>query len=150
LRLKSVALCSVLLTALVFSWGCGKKAPPFAPKANETVPLRVAGLEATEQGGRIVLSGMVALLRDRHEKQPVSRSCRVYHVWYPADNPPCEGCPISFTTYGEVTPHISGDGRFQCDTGVKAIPGMHYFMVRLVDSGDLAGAPSDRAKLLIQ
>ncbi len=150
MKLRDLVLYAVFLSMFILPGGCGKKAPPFLPKAKETFPLQVEGLEAREQQGELSLSGTVILPRDRRGKAPVPQSCRVYHVRYAADNPPCDGCPISFATYKEMKPHIAGDGRFQCDTGLKKVPGMYYFMVRLVDPGGLAGPPSNTATLLVK
>lgn len=150
MRLNRFIMCIVLLGAFTLPAGCGKKAPPFLPKPGEAFSLQVEGLKAVTAGDQIRLTGRVVVSRSHRWKQADVVACRVFHVRYPLDSPPCEGCPISFTAYKEVRPDLSGNGRFLCATTVKKKPGIHYFMVQLVGPGGTVGTASNRAKLIVE
>ncbi len=149
MRLKHVVMSAVLLGALIFPGGCGKKAPPFVPKAKGGFSLQVEKLQAREQGGEVRFTGEVVRPRGQVGKLTALESCRVYHVRYSLESPPCEGCPISFTAWEETKAHVSGDGQFSCTTEVK-LPGIHYFVLRLIGPDGAVGPPSNRVKLLVK
>jgi len=146
LNMKHLAAGAIVLTALSILWGCGKKAPPFLPQ--NVFSLRVEGLKALRQGDQIRLTGSVALPEGRQGNLSGVESSRVYHISYPLESPPCDGCPIPFSIYEEIKPDISGQGQFHCLIGLKRTPGIHYFMVRLVDRNGMVGPPSENTKLV--
>jgi hypothetical protein len=144
-----MVMSAVLVSAFSLSGGCGKKAPPFVPKAKGGFALQVEKLQAGKQGGDVLFTGEVVGPGGQRGKPTAIESCRVYHVRYPLESPPCEGCPISFTTWEEVKAHVSGNGQFSCATEVKQ-PGIHYFVLRLIGPGGAVGPPSNRVKLLVK
>lgn len=149
MRLKHLVMSALLVSALTIPGGCGKKAPPFVPKAEGEFSLQVEKLQAGRQDGDVRFTGEVAGPGGRRGKPTAIESCRVYHVRYALESPPCEGCPISFTTWEEVKAHVSGDGQFSCTTEVK-LPGIHYFVLRLIGPDGAVGPPSNRVKLLVK
>ena len=149
MRLKLIAISAVLLAALTVLGGCGRKAPPFFPKAKGEFSLHVEKLEATEQGGEVRFTGELVRTGGELGKLPALESCRVYHVRYPLESPPCEGCPISFNAWEESKAHISEDGHFSCASEVE-LPGIHYFVLRLIGPDGALGPPSNRVKVPVQ
>ncbi len=150
MRLQYIFLCVLLLGIFSLPAGCGKKAPPSLTKTKDKVSLQVEGLKALKVGDQIQLTGRVTV-SEGHRLSPTDVStCRVFHVRYPVDSPPCEGCPIPFTVYKELRPDLAGNEGFVCDTGQKKNAGIHYFMVQLVDMEGRAGPPSNTAKLLVK
>lgn len=126
--------------------GCGKKAPPFLPKNVFTA--RVANLKAVRQGDLVELKGTVVHVQDRTAKESGVATCRVFHIRYSLQSPPCEGCPIPFATYEEVKPEILEPANFRCTVPMKREDGIYFFMVRLVNRNGIVGPPSDRAKMV--
>lgn len=143
-RLPVFLLAAVLAALMALLPNCGKKGPPFLTESK--LSLRVDQLKGEWENGSVLLEGYV-----RGENEVISRvtGCRVYHVWYPMDNPPCEGCPIDMADFRDIKEmEISGD-RFTCEIpGVKK-KGIWFFEVRLIGSHGALGPPSERVKVTI-
>ena len=75
--------------------------------------------------------------------------CRIYHAAYPLDNPPCEGCPIDYGEFQEITAEVTALGEFSCRAPGKKRKGIHFFKVRLIGQKGEVGPFSDRAKLVV-
>ena len=136
-----VAFAAVLMVLLP---GCGKKAPPFLPE--KKFPLRVDQLEGKWEKGRVVLGGYV-----RAEDKELShvKGCRVYHSWYPVDDPPCETCPIEMAGFEVIKEKVVSDNRFNCEILDAKKKGIWFFEVRLIGRNGALGPPSDKVKLRI-
>jgi len=98
------------------------------------------------ENGKVWLEGYI---EGDDKKRSDITGCRVYHTWYPVDNPPCEGCPIEMPDFKEIKEmEISGD-RFTCEIpGVKK-KGIWFFEVRLIGRNGALGPPSERVKVTI-
>lgn len=100
---RSAGFAGVMLAAglLLFgTWACGKKAPPVPPKRPPLT--RPAALE-----GRMAES-QVRLTWRRGEVRPAVTAYAVMRAQWPADQPPCKGCPLIFKEAGvvEVDPDV--------------------------------------------
>jgi len=124
---------------------CGKKGPPFLPE--KKLLLRVDQVEGKWRDGRAFLEGYVG---GGEEQISGVTGCRVYHAWYPADNPPCEGCPIEMSGFKEINEKIISGDRFSCDVPGVEKKGIWFFEVRLIGRSGAVGPPSDRIKLKIE
>jgi len=123
---------------------CGKKGPPFLPESD--LSLRVDGLTGSWEEGSVDLVGRVQ--DDMKQASDVS-GCKVYHAWYPMDDPPCEGCPVEVTELQEKTGNVITKGRFRCRIQIREKRGIHFFQVRLVGKNGVLGPVSNRVKLKI-
>ena len=135
------ALAAVLMMLLP---GCGKKGPPFLPE--KKLVTKVDRLTGKWEDGKVRLEGYIE--GDDKRRSDVT-GCRIYRVWYPVDNPPCEGCPIDMADFRDIKEmEISGD-RFTCVIpGVKK-KGIWFFEVRLIGSHGAIGPSSERVKVTI-
>jgi len=137
----------IFVSAILISLSpaCGKKAPPFVPEKKLTA--KVDRLTGTWKNGEVRLEGYIA---DDDKRRSDVSGCRVYHAWYPAQHPPCEGCPIEMTGFKEITDaRVSGD-RFVCDIPGVEKKGLWFFEVRLIGGSGAVGPPSERIKLKIE
>lgn len=142
-----IVLLVLLGMLLILPLSCGKKGPPFLPR--KTTSLKVEGLKGTWSGDGVRLTGTVPAFKKRNAGAPASIRCRIYHVRYDLEAPPCEGCPISFPRYRVVKGRISAEKTFSCRFPVDREDGIHYFQVRLIDPEGAVGPPSDRAALRV-
>ena len=144
-RLPLFLLVAFAAFFMVLFSGCGKKGPPFLPEKKLTV--RVDRLTGKWEDGQVRLKGYI---KGDDKKGSDIASCRIYHAWYPADNPPCEGCPIEMTGFNKTMEmEVSGD-QFTCDIPGVEKKGIWFFEVRLIGSNGAAGPPSERIKLNIE
>ena len=143
-RLPVVLLVSLLIVFMAILPKCGKKGPPFLTRMKFS--LKVDQLKAERENGRIFLKGYV-----RDENQGISNvtGCRVYHVWYTMDNPPCEGCPIEMNNFEEIKEKVVSGDRFKYEVPDVEKKGIHFFEVRLMGKNGALGPPSGKAKLRI-
>ena len=144
-RLPVFLLAALAAVFMVLLPACGKKGPPFLPE--KKIITKVDRLTGKWENGTIRLEGYIE--GDDKRRSDVT-GCRIYSVWYPVDNPPCEGCPIEMKDFKEIKEmEISGD-RFTCEIpGVKK-KGIWFFEVRLIGSHGAIGPPSDKVKLNIE
>jgi len=142
--LSSRLLLLSFMALLIFSAGCGKKAPPFLPE--QKIPAKVDQLSGQYEDGRIRLSGQIS----GDDKGVKATGCRIYHAWYPADDPPCEGCPIEMIPFTEPGETQIADHRFACDIPSGNREGIWYLQVFLVDDKGAEGPPSERIRLEIR
>ena len=143
-RLPVFLLAALAAVFMVLLPACGKKGPPFLPE--KKLVTKVDRLTGKWKNGKVRLEGYIA--GDDKKRSDVT-GCRVYHAWYPMDNPPCEGCPIEMADFIDIKEmEISGD-RFTCEIpGVKK-KGIWFFEGRLIGSHGAIGPPSERVKVMI-
>lgn len=128
-------------------YACGKKKPPFIPKTK--FPFYVQLLKAKVTNGVVILKGYVtAAGAKKGEKLPPVLGCRVYIASFGLDVSPCEGCPIEYRRWIDITGVVSGKD-FECSLPDITEKGIYFFQVRLTGPGNAMGPPSDRAKLVI-
>lgn len=73
--------------------------------------------------------------------------CTVSYAWYPEEEAPCEGCPISMRErFENVEMEISGD-QFRCVIPVAEKKGMWFTEIRLIDRLGAVGPPSERIRI---
>lgn len=148
MRPRHLAAWALLAAVWIAFPGCGKKAPPFLPK--NVYSIRVAHLKAVRQGDQVELKGALVGPQERTGKKWGVVTCRVFHIRYSLQSPPCEGCPIPFGSYEEVKPEILEQGTFRCTVSLGSAEGIYFFMVRLVNRNGIVGPPSDRAKMVVE
>lgn len=144
-RLPVFLLAAFLAALMALLPDCGKKGPPFLTQSK--LPLRVDQLKGEWENGRVLLKGYV-----RGEDKIISSvtGCRVYHAWYPMNNPPCEGCPIEMKGFKEIRGKVVSDDQFDCEVLDVEKRGIHFFEVRLMGMDGAVGPPSDKVKLKIE
>lgn len=127
--------------------GCGKKGPPRLK--GDPLPLRVERLVAVEKDGRVLLRGEIIVPEGQDTRLKDVVAVRLYHTWYPAEAPPCEGCPVDYP--GFETHPVRGleRGPFSLEVQLKR-KAIHYFEVLLTGRHGEVGPPSNRAKLLTE
>ena len=126
---------------------CGKKAPPRPPE--EKTPARIEGLQGEWKNGILRLVGKIVLHGERTSESAENRTCRIYHVSYPLESPPCAGCPVEFAGYEKILWGTRGE-RIICDLPIEKKPGFHFFQVRLIDPEGEIGPPSQRIELTVE
>ncbi|MCG6878161.1 MAG: hypothetical protein LJE96_03275 [Deltaproteobacteria bacterium] len=143
-RLSAVVCLPFLAFFMVFSIGCGRKAPPFIPE-QKPFKASIHQLQGNWKDKSLALKGPV-----QGEDASLSRTtgCRVYYVWYSLEAPPCEGCPIEMKSYRDVTGEISSDGQFECFVPAFREKGICFVMVRLMEKEGRLGPESNRIKLI--
>ena len=144
---KALFLLVVVVFLAAFA-GCGKKGPPFVP--GQRFEAKVAPLSAEWKDGSIHLFGPVVNPRENGKIRPGLTHCKVYHVRYDLDDPPCEGCPIRYPDHSKIKGRILPDDVFGCDFPLEKKRGIHFFEVRLIGGNGETGPPSNRIKLVVQ
>lgn len=130
----------LILIVLIFSMNaCGKKAPPFIEKKKFSV--KVSGLKADRIGKEIVLKGS---LKGNKESISVIKEGRVYYAQYPANDPPCEDCPIRYQGYDIFGPEIIKGNSFLCKFPTKPGEHIYYLKVYLIGPEGSQGPGSER------
>ncbi len=142
LRKESTVLTSLFLLLCLIC--CGTKGPPTLP--GQEMPLRVSQLKAQWENNRVVLTGRV-FQKDQGKWE--IQGCRVFHVRYPLNSPPCEGCPLGYDDLREIRGPVISGGIFRCEIPLKPEKGIHFFQVRLMGSGGVSGPASDSTKVLV-
>jgi len=129
---------------MVLLSACGMKGPPFLPE--KKLVTKVDRLTGKWENGKVRLEGYIE--GDDKRSSDVT-GCRIYRVWYPVDNPPCDGCPIDMTDFRDIKEmEVLGD-RFACEIpGVKK-KGIWFFEVRLIGRNGALGPLSERVKVMI-
>ena len=127
---------------------CGKKGPPFLPKANPAYS--VTHLMAEEKEGEVILSGHVFIPGGQRAGSGLIAGCMIYHVRYDMGDPPCEGCPIRYRLLKEIRGEVVTDDRFICKIPLSRKKGLHFFEVRLINENGETGPPSDNARLTLR
>ena len=141
----------LLVVSGVFLLGlaaCGKKGPPFLPKASPHYS--VTQLMAERMGGNIILSGRLFIQEESQADSRLIAGCRVYHVRYDKEDPPCESCPIRYRLLEEIMGQVIFENRFYCEIPLSSKTGLHFFEVRLINENGEAGPPSDSALLTLE
>ena len=143
-RLPVFFLAALAAVVMVLLPACGKKGPPFLPE--KKLVIKVDRLTGKWENGKVRLEGYIG--GDDKRRSDVT-GCRIYHTWYPMDNPPCEGCPIEMADFRDIKEmEISGD-LFTCEIpGVKK-KGVWFFELRLIGRNGALGPPSERVKVTI-
>lgn len=87
----------MIITCLLMlgPWGCGKKAPPVPPK-RPPLP-QPTTLKGFMDGNRIRLTWQ------QGESGQGVTGYAVMRAQWPADQPPCDGCPLIFREVGTLT-----------------------------------------------
>ncbi len=143
-RLPVFLLAALAAVFMMLLPGCGKKGPPFLPE--KKLVTKVDRLTGKWENGKVRLEGYIE--GDDKRKSDVT-GCRIYRVWYPVDNPPCEGCPIEMSGFKEIKEKVGSDGRFNCEVLDVEKKGIWFFEVRLIGSHGAIGPPSERVKVMI-
>ena len=130
--MTQLGLTVVLIAALLLSIpSCGKKGDPFLPRKD--FDARVTDLKAEQQESSILLEGSVVLSEIASNRV---KGSRVYFAEYPAESPPCEGCPIEYQGYRSFGPEVIQDGRsFPVGLGCQRNE-VYFFRVVLVGPGE--------------
>jgi len=147
LRYRKGILLVTLGVSLLALITCGKKAPPFLPE--KIMPLKVAKLEAASEKGNVVLRGSIVDPEGKSRKGDDVIGCRVYHARYPVDDPPCEGCPITYDGFKVIKGEVTKEKEFYCPLPEMETKGIHFFEVRLIGKNGAIGTASNRAKLRV-
>jgi hypothetical protein len=135
----------LLLLAFLVQGACGKKGPPFIPE--KTFPLKVEALKGShDNAGKLILEGMVR--RGKASSEEIS-GCTVYHVVYPLDDPPCEGCPVKLAKLKTIRNSVVSGDSFRCELQGMKTPGIHFIRIRLLGKNGVEGPPSERIKVVI-
>lgn len=143
-RISAIFLLLLLSAVLMLLfYACGKKGPPFLPE--KTIAAKVDPLTGRWVNDQIRLEGTI----EGDDKGSDITGCRIYHAWYPEDDPPCEGCPIEMVVFTDTAETAVSGGRFTCVIPVAEKKGIWFFEVRLTDSRGAVGPPSQRVKLKI-
>ncbi len=145
-KIKIVVI--ILLSILFAITGCGKKGPPFLPEKD--ISLRVARLSADWKDGTFHLQGGIAGSQDEMDASSNIKGCIIFYAFYPADSPPCEGCPIDYTVLKEIEDTVINEGQFLCNVPRERKKGIYFFKVRLIGREGETGPYSDSAKLVIE
>ncbi len=138
----------ILLSILFVITGCGKKGPPFLPE--KVISLRVDRLSADWKNGTFQFLGGIAGPQDEIDASSSIKGCRIFYAFYPADNPPCEDCPIDYTVFKEIEDTLINESQFLCNVSGEKKKGIYFFKVRLIGQEGEIGPDSDRAKLVIE
>jgi predicted small lipoprotein YifL len=134
-----------MITALLLSIpSCGKKGDPFLPRKD--FDARVTDLKADQQEAFILLEGSVEF--SEIERNRVTGS-RVYFAEYPAESPPCEGCPIEYQGYRSFGPEVIQDKRFSCRISDIRRNQVYFFKVVLSGPGDIQGPFSNFVRVIV-
>jgi len=147
LRYRKGILLVTLGVSLLALISCGKKAPPFLPE--KIMPLKVARLEAASEKGAVVLRGSIVDPEGKSRKGDDVAGCRVYHARYPVNDPPCEGCPITYGGFKVIKGEVTKEKEFYCPVPGIETKGIHFFEVRLIGRNGAIGTASNRVKLRI-
>ncbi|MBW1805005.1 MAG: hypothetical protein JRJ06_01300 [Deltaproteobacteria bacterium] len=141
LRFMIAVLSLAFLLAL---WSCGKKAPPvFQEKEFFS---RVVDLRGEWIGEELYLKGALRGVEGSGSAaSPVG--CRLFYSKYPAENPPCSGCPIEYHGYHEFGQEVveTGDLSLRVPGGIKG--GILFFKVHLLGPGGSVGPASNRVRV---
>ena len=137
-------LCGVILALAA----CGKKGPPFLPKAK--MPLSVRDLKGHWEKGELILEGSIALPSGEEEFLKEISGSRVYYARYPLGEAPCEGCPVQYQGYRETgEASVRGDA-YRVRVPIAQEEGVHFFEVRLTGRTGALGPPSTRITLVVE
>jgi len=144
IHLWSVVCHLFLVFLLILFAGCGRKTDPFL-SVQKKVTVQVDQLRGTWMKQSLVLKGLV---QGDKTSWSLITGCRVYYVWYPLDQPPCEGCPIDMASFRDITDQIINDGQFECRLPAFRQKGICFVMVRIMEKEGLLGPESNRIKLI--
>lgn len=144
-RLMSAFL---LLSVFLIVLACGKKGPPFLP--HEEFSVRVLDLKGEWVRGDFFLKGDIRDLKGQKKAVDMVTGCRVYYGRYPFENPPCDGCPITYQGYHEFGREvITGEGFF-CKMPGTIKGQIHFFKVHLIGPDDSVGPSSDSIRVAVK
>ena len=146
IRLPVVKSLTLAIAACLIS-ACGKKAPPFLPKGE--MPLVVDQLNAEWRDGVFYLQGEIKGPREQTDDSWGVTGCRIIYACYPADNTPCEDCPIDYKELKEIQARVMNQGRFACEFPEEKANGIYFFKVGLIGQNGSAGPYSERAKTVV-
>ena len=143
-RISMFLLAAFAAVFMVLLPACGKKGPPFLPE--KKLVTKVDRLTGKWEDGKVRLEGYIE--GDDKRRSDVT-GCRIYHTWYPMDNPPCEGCPIEMKDFKEIKEKVVSGDRFNYEVLDVEKKGVWFFQVRLVGRNGAVGPPSERVKVTI-
>ncbi|WP_028320086.1 hypothetical protein [Desulfatiglans anilini] len=135
------------LTVILSGAACGKKGPPFLPKAPFT--LVVTQPEAVWHQGVLTLTGEV-LTQERQPHPGQVAGCRVYYAHFALDAAPCEGCPVSYHGYREIRGTVVKGEIFESRVNIHPSPGVHYLEIRLIAPDGRLGPASERLRMVLR
>lgn len=147
MRLSKSFVLFLLLVAFSVPSACGKKGPPLLPKRQ--MSLAVEQLRAEWRDGRFFLQGKITEPKDQIDDPSGVTGCRIVYASYPADDAPCEGCPIDYRGFKEIEGKVIDQDRFACEFSEEKAEGVYFFKVCLMGQKGESGPYSDRVKLVV-
>ena len=112
--------------------------------------LVVDQLSAEWRDGAFHLQGKIAGPQEESDNPSGVTGCRIIYACYPADNAPCEDCPIDYSGLKEIQGQVINQGRFVCEFSEEKAEGIYFFKVCLIGQKGETGPYSSRAKLVIK
>lgn len=140
-------LLLTFLTVILVGAACGKKGPPFLPKAPFT--LVVIQPEAVWQDGVLILTGEVPVQEGQPQPEWTA-GCRVHYAHFASDAAPCEGCPVSYHGYREIRGSVVKGQTFESRVNIPPSVGVHYFEIQLIAPDGRLGPASERLKIALR
>ena len=113
------------------------------------MPLVVDQLNAEWRNGVFYLQGEIKGPEELMEDPSGVAGCRIIYACYPADNAPCEDCPIDYNGLKEIQAHVINQGRFACELPEEKAKGIYFFKVCLIGQGGETGPYSERAIVVV-
>ena len=142
-------MSSFLLFGVFFcALACGKKGPPFLPHREFSV--RVFDLKGEWVRGDFFLKGNIKGPMGQKKAVDVVKGCRVYYARYPFENPPCDGCPVTYHGYHEFGREVITPDGFLCKVPGTLKGQIHFFKVHLIGPDDSVGPSSNRVQVAVK
>ena len=148
MRLRTSIVWILLVVVFSVLSACGKKGPPFLPERE--MPLIVEQFTAEWRDGVFYLQGKIKSPQEEIDNPSGVTGCRIIYACYPADNAPCEDCPIDYRGLKEIEGSVINQGGFVCEFSEKKASGICFFKVCLIGQKGETGPYSSRAKLVIK
>jgi hypothetical protein len=140
-----IFVCLVVALLLLAPTSCGRKAKPFL--SQKSTNATVLDLKGAWQAGYVELRGTVS---DSLSSGSALTGARVHYAVYPANDPPCDGCPIEFEGFHTYGSEVIQEGRFYCKIPGALKGNVYYFEVRLLGEKGSLGPLSNRAKVVVE
>jgi predicted small lipoprotein YifL len=135
----------VLLILVIAVGACGKKAPPFLPKA--IFLSKVVDLKGQWVEGNLKLTGTIDTPKPKNDIHSEIKGCKVYYAEFPVESPPCNGCPIQYAGLHEFGPEVITSEGFACSIPIKGKDRILFFKVHLIGLDGVPGPASDPVRV---
>ena len=113
------------------------------------MPLVVDQLNAEWSDGVFYLQGEIKGSGEQMGDPSGVTGCRIIYACYPADNAPCEDCPIDYKELKDIQAQVINQGRFACEFPEDKADGIYFFKVCLIGQNGETGPYSERAKVVV-